>query len=387
MADGMECDLAIAGGGLAGGLLALALATRRPDLDVVLVEAGEHIGGSRIWSFFESDVEPGHRWLVDPLVTASWPGYILAFPTLRRAVRMPCHAILSERLDAALRARMPPSHILCGRKALAVGRTGITLEDGSRIEAKAVIDARGPATLALLDTGWRKYLGQVVRTARPHGLDRPVLIDATVRQIDGFRFVRLLPLGPDRLLIEDTYYSDGANLDRHLIARRIADYAELRGWEIAGIEREETGVLPITMGGDFERYWQSGGSGVAKAGARAGLFHPTTGDSLADAVRTAILVAEMAHPATPELHPALHEHARRSWEGRGFYRLLSRLLFRAVPAGRRYRVMQRFHALPARRLARFHAACSTRGDRLRLLAGKPRWPLLRALSLLRERKA
>ena len=33
-----EADIAIIGGGLAGGLIALALAERRPELDVLLVE-------------------------------------------------------------------------------------------------------------------------------------------------------------------------------------------------------------------------------------------------------------------------------------------------------------------------------------------------------------
>ena len=38
-------------------------------------------------------------------------------------------------------------------------------------------------------------------------------MDATVPQRDGFRFVYTLPFAPDRVLIEDTYYSDGLDLD------------------------------------------------------------------------------------------------------------------------------------------------------------------------------
>lgn len=386
MGDGMEHDLAIAGGGLAGSLIALALAARRPDLSVLLVESGETIGGNHIWPFLESDVPPEHRWLIEPLIGHSWPGYFVLFPKLRRRVRTPCHALLSERLGEAVRAALPPERILTGRRALSVGRMGLTLEDGTRIEAKAVIDARGPATLSLLDLGWRKSLAQVVRTDAPHGLDRPVLVDATVRQHDGYRFVNVLPLGTDRLRIEDVYYSDGAALERGLLARRVEDYAAARGWAIAAVESEEAGALLVVQGGQFERYWQSGGNGVAKAGVRAGLVHPLTGDALPDAVRLAVLVAELDAPAAYALHKTLYDWTAAAWRGRGFYRHVSRLLFRAGPARQRYRVMQRLHGLETPVVERFHAARSTRADRLHMLAGRPLAPASRTLALWREKR-
>src|SRR3546814_9187689 len=65
-----RCDIAIVGGGLAGGLAALALAAKRPELDVRLVEAGD-VGGNHIWSFFDSDIARRDRWLVAPLVRRS----------------------------------------------------------------------------------------------------------------------------------------------------------------------------------------------------------------------------------------------------------------------------------------------------------------------------
>ena len=65
MPDEIKCDVAIAGGGLAGGLIALALAEMRPELDVRLIESTPGIGGNHIWSFFDSDIEPDARWLVE----------------------------------------------------------------------------------------------------------------------------------------------------------------------------------------------------------------------------------------------------------------------------------------------------------------------------------
>ena len=59
-----RCDVAIVGAGLAGGLLALALRAKHPELDVRLIDAGERVGGNHLWSFFGSDVAEADRWLV-----------------------------------------------------------------------------------------------------------------------------------------------------------------------------------------------------------------------------------------------------------------------------------------------------------------------------------
>jgi lycopene beta-cyclase len=384
MADTIRCDLAIAGGGLAGGLIALALAHKRPELSVMIVEEGDRLGGNHIWSFFDTDVTAHDRWLIDPLVAHSWQGYHVLFPRRRRQLPQTYASVLSERLDAAVRAAMPAQRVLTGRRILGVGPTALVLDDGTRIEAGGVIDARGAADLSQLDLGWQKFVGHVVRLDRPHRLERPVVMDATVEQIDGYRFVYLLPMSADTLLIEDTYYSDSAVLDRDAVARRIPAYAAHRGWTIAEVEREESGVLPVACGGDFDGYWRSGGNRVAKAGVRAGLFHPTTGYSLPDAIRTAVLIAGLPDLSAPALHDALHAYARNAWETRGFYRLLDRMLFKAAAPMERIKVFERFYGLNAGLIARFYAGKSTALDRVRILAGKPPVPIGRAIAVMRE---
>ena len=79
-----------------------------------------------------------------------------------------------------------------------------------------MIDGRGaPARAASISPGLQKFLGHGTATSRGrHGLDAPVLMDATVAQRGGYRFVYVLPLAPRRLLVEDTYYSDAPDLDR-----------------------------------------------------------------------------------------------------------------------------------------------------------------------------
>ena len=106
-------DIAILGGGLAGGLIALALAQRRPELKLALIEQGDCFGGNHVWSFFASDVAAKDAWLVEPLVAARWHGYDVHFPGHSRLLTTPYRSIISERLDSALRAASVASSV-CG---------------------------------------------------------------------------------------------------------------------------------------------------------------------------------------------------------------------------------------------------------------------------------
>ncbi len=381
-----HCDLAIVGGGLAGGLIALALAARRPDLVVRIVEGGDTLGGNHVWSFFDGDVAKDDRWLLTPLVCHAWPQYDVTFPAHARTIGHPYYSIESERLDAVIRKAMPGTAIMTERKVLACSPTAVVLADGDRIEAKGVIDARGAGDISTLEVGWQKFVGRLLDIPAGHGVERPMVMDATVAQHDGYRFMYLLPFSPTQLFVEDTYYSDTATLNVGALNRRIDVYAESKGWVVTGTSREEKGALPVVIGGDFEGYWRWGGAKVAKAGARAGLFHPTTGYSLPDAVRLAVKIAESGDLSGPALHDLTQQFARDCWNDRRFYRLLDAMLFRAANPDARYKVLERFYRLHPKLIARFYAATSTRADKMRVLTGKPPVPFWRAVSVARKVK-
>ena len=124
MARTIRCDVAIAGGGLAGGLIALALAARRPDVSVMIVEEGETLGGNHIWSFFDSDVLAADRWLIDPIVAHGWEGYHVLFPKRRRRLPQSYASVHSELLDKAVRAALPADRVLTGCRILGAGARG-----------------------------------------------------------------------------------------------------------------------------------------------------------------------------------------------------------------------------------------------------------------------
>lgn len=384
MAEIHGCDVAIVGGGLAGSLIALALAEKRPDLSLLLIEAGETIGGNRLRSFLDADVAREDRWLLTPLVCHAWPEHDVTFPAHARTLRQPCYAIDAARLDLVVRARLPEAAVMTGRKVQSVTATSVSFVEGERIEAKGVIDARGAGDFSALDPGWRKFVGRELEVPDGHGLERPLVMDATVAQHDGFRFVSCLPLSPTRLFVEDSYYSDTANVNAGALGRRIEGYAANRGWRVGETVREERGALPVAIGGDFEAYWRAGGARVAKAGMRAGLFHPTTGDSLPDAVRLAVRIAAADDLSGDALHALTHDHARTMWDERRFYRLASAMLFRAADPDTRYRLFEHLYRQPAGVISRFHAARSTFSDKTRVLSGRLPVPFWRAVRVARR---
>ena len=377
------CDVAIVGGGLAGGLIALALAKKRPDCDIRLIEAGRGIGGNHLWSFFATDVAAADRWLVAPLISYGWSRYDVSFPGHARTIRAPYYSIESERFDRVVTGALPEGALMTRRKVLAASSKAVVLADGDRVEAGGVVDCRGPGELALLDLGWQKFHGREMALGDAHDLPNPMIMDATVAQAEGYRFVYALPFAATRAFVEDTYYSDSPDFDVAASAARIDAWIAARGWQVERVTREEAGVLPVVMGGDFEAYWQSGGNKVAKAGGRAGLFHPLTSYSLPDAVRTAALVARASDLSGAGLHDLLHGFAKRTWRRRGFYRMLAAMLFRAAEPGERYRILERFYRLDAGLIARFYAGQSSMFDRARILAGKPPVPIKRAVAAVR----
>jgi lycopene beta-cyclase len=257
------------------------------------------------------------------------------------------------------------------------------LESGERVEARKVIDCRGQGdALAHLEGGWQVFMGRHMRTQTPHGVTRPVIMDASVEQHDGYRFVYVLPLGAHDVFIEDTYYRDDPVLDRRALGARIDAFARAAGWD-GQIVSNETGLLPVITGGDFGAFADTGAiPGVARAGVAGGFTHPLTSYTLPIAVENALLIArEIALPGD-QLAALLRSRARAHWKGNGFYRLLARMLFGAAAPAERYRVLARFYTLPAGLVERFYAGTSTLRDRLRILAGRPPVPVSAALRAL-----
>lgn len=372
-----QYDLILVGGGLANGLIAWRLRQRQPQLKVLLLEAGAEAGGNHTWSFHHEDLTPAqHAWIA-PLVAHRWPGYDVRFPALTRRFDGGYLSITSERFALEM-AQALGDNLRTQTPVSALTPQTVTLADGTVLHAGAVIDGRGYQPGEHLTIGAQAFLGQQWRLRQPHGLTRPLLMDATVDQSAGYRFVYTLPLSADRLLIEDTHYIDRATLSDDQARQHIAGYAAAQGWALETLEREEQGNLPITLAGDCRAFWRQK-EGQPCSGLRAGLFHSTTGYSLPQAAALADLIAGQRDLSSGALFALTRDYAQQQWRRQRFFRVLNRMLFLAGRPDRRWQVMQRFYRLTPGLIARFYAGQLTLADKARILTGKPPVPVGEAL--------
>ncbi len=351
-------DLVLVGGGLANGLLAHRLKATRPELSFVLLEAGPSLGGNHTWSFHGTDVTPAQRAWLEPLCSMNWHGHDVVLPGVQRTIGGGYHSIRSEDFDRHLREELG-DRVRTRAPVAEVGARFAVLENGERLEAKAVIDGRG--TNLSFPCGYQKFLGQDLMLEAPHGLQRPLLMDATVEQLDGYRFIYVLPWSERHVLVEDTYYSNGALLDLPLLRARIAAWTAARGWKVSAVVREEAAALPIPVDGSAPRFDRP------VLGVAAGFFHATTGYSLPFAVRIAEELAQAQDLSAPALTALLTQRAAEHWERQGFFRALNRMMFRGAKPSERVRIFSSFYKHEEAMIGRFYAGTLGAGDKLQAM--------------------
>lgn len=366
-------DLVLVGGGLQSGLAALAVLHARPDAKVLLLERAARLGGNHTWSFHEGNV-PAEAWpWFRPLVEHRWPRYRVTFPGLTKVLSHPyatCSSSWFERVVREAFAAAPQAELRLSCEVAEVGANEVVLADGTRVAARLVIDARGPREVSPTTSGFQKFVGLEVELDGELDDTTAELMDATVPQLDGFRFVYLLPFGPRRALVEDTRFANTPDLDVPALRTEVALWLAQRGLRITRVLREESGVLPMP--------WRAAGPIPRQpplvGGYRGGWFHPATGYSVPVALRLACFVA--ARAAAPEAIfgtdleafdalAAGHETQAR------FGHLLNELLFHAAQPEQRWKVFRHFYELEDELVLRFYGAELTPSDRRRMFLRRP----------------
>lgn len=359
--------LIIAGGGLSGLLTAWRCLTLIPDLSVDLFELSDQIGGDHTWSFNHSDIPRALQAWFAPFIAHRWPRYDVRFPSRTRTLDIEYCTGNSNTLRA------------CVQPLIEAGRLRVHLNQRAPTGGdETVIDATGFKSRQDEFAGWQKFVGRVIKTHAPHGVDHPVIMNATVPQIDGYRFVYLLPFSEHELLVEDTYFSDTPDLSENEIGSRIDDYIDRHGWSDHRLIKSEKGVLPMMMATDRR-------DDSAQIGLGGGFAVAATGFTVPHAVEVADVIAQAVRAdGVNAVRAAIADHRARHIGRERYARLLNRMFFRAANPEKRYIVLQRFYGLREGLIRRFYRNDLRWHDKLRILIGKPPVPVLKALKNFSE---
>lgn len=255
------------------------------------------------------DEDPGRPWTAtyaawaDELPADLPAGAVAARPATARAVATSPHRITGGYVtlrNAGLRDHLthPDVRVRSGRAVDAEhGRSGSTvrLADGHRIAAAVVVDASG-ARRAL--GGGRPRRPRAEQTAaglvlpaaavRPVlGPDEALLMDWTHPAGvagDAATFLYAVPVGRDRVLVEETSLARRPGLPPGVLRDRLRVRLAALGVPVADAVAEERVRIPLDL--PLPRPGR-----VVPFGVAAGMVHPATGYHVASALRTAPAVA------------------------------------------------------------------------------------------------
>jgi lycopene beta-cyclase len=360
MARGRRDGIVIAGGGLAGCFAALALARHRPDVPLLIVEESERFGGDGYRHFADAELGGEGAALLGAQALDRWPGFYVAFPGFSRKLKAGWSGFAAADLHRAMVETLAPKQYRLGTKVVAVREDALVLDGGEEVRAEGAIDARGAANLSTLDLLYEARLERDYQLKAPHRVDRPVLVDATVDQAGGLRFMQCLPLSEDRLLVADVCVSERAQADSEAGARLDA-YLAARGWAKQRIEASREEARPLPAGGDFAAFWRLGGARVAKLGLRGGFVNPVTGRTIGDAAETAALLCRQPDFSGAALHDAVEAEAKLLWKKREIQRVIV-----AALAEDRRALLERLYQLEPGLIVRLHADQLGLLDRMRV---------------------
>ena len=260
MRPAFDADVIIAGAGLSGLSLAVALldAGLPEDARVVLVDPRETLSGAdRTWCFF--DLVPHafesaitHRW-------SRWRVRNGAAEVLRSAPGISYCTIPGERFYELALERL----VAAGQRIeLVLGVTVEHLEDrGAHVDvhtsagvlrARLAMDSRPPSLTRAADDGndvnlLQHFRGRVVRSAEPvFEADTATLMDFDVSQADGIHFIYVLPFDAHTALVESTFFTERPLPDAVYEAAIDTWLARRRPGVVFQTISHESGVIPMT---------------------------------------------------------------------------------------------------------------------------------------------
>ena len=384
VAEIMEFDYLIVGGGAAGLSLAYHLAQepRLAGKKVLLIEPEAKTRNDRTWSFWAD--EPG---LFDGIVAHEWRKIAFRSPGFERVIDLGRYRYKTiNGLDyyrfvhRVLAARPTQFTVVRGlAEALEDTPTGVRIRtaNGTTHTARYAFDSRPPDLAKLKQPAKHRYLlqhfvGWEIET------DADVFDPTTVEFMDfrgpqqhEARFMYVLPFTARKALVEYTLFSE-MTLPKAEYEAAIREYlATTLGLTNYRITAEEAGAIPMTDHPLPPRVGQH----VLNLGTRGGRAKPSTGYAFKRIQEhSARLVAALATTG----HPPADSTGDR-WQFRLFDTLLLDIMRRRGETTRDI-FRQLFERNPVERIFRFLDEQTSWADNLRVMNSVPAGPFVRSIA-------
>lgn len=348
----------IVGGGLTGSLTALALMKWRPDTSFVMIDRAPRFGGGPVLPFFLGAVPLANGALIDPLIVRSWTGYHVAGPGFNLMAGGRTAYLVPEQIHAEILQTLPPERYLLGREVVGIDADGVSLADGWRLGGSVVLDMRGDAVRSQAGTAWRQTTSRRLRFAAPHGLDRPILADATFPGSE-WTFLQYCPLDPHALLVQYVGYS-------HDPALRPIDRGALESE--GGQLFDETVLIERLLGDPGSAPARGGAAAIVAHASLAEMWNPILSSSVAGATRIAKAVATAPDLSAAALGAAIEALSVRASDYRRQCAALIERLCGGDPGGRAA-ALGTLYSLGQDAVGRFETSDASAGDLARLDGG------------------
>jgi hypothetical protein len=221
----LECDVVVAGPGVAPGLVALALTTREPSLRVALVTADAAVGGNDLDLILPQRLPERFNQLLSPLIVAEWQRCLINLAEGSEVLTEPTELVDPVQLWLQLVERIDPAAMITGCAEFEHGEGTLQWDRGELACAK-LIDLSGRRT--------PERLAELVGAGDLSALDCPVLADLAAAG-EHYDHLQYLPLGDGRVVINRFAATPGFARDRtDFGAERLDNLPALRFWRELG---------------------------------------------------------------------------------------------------------------------------------------------------------
>ncbi|MFO7691052.1 MAG: lycopene cyclase family protein [Cryobacterium sp.] len=373
MTPAVDADLVILGGGLAGLTLAARLARERSGPRVVVLEPRTAYEDDRSWCFWRPEQHD-----LSHLVSRRWKTWTFSDPTgltVRHQVPgLSYQYIRGSDFYASAQADIAQSPRIDLRLGVRA-ETVTAVPGGVRVEtsagtllARQVIDTRPRATEAML---YQSFVGLELESDQPFSFDprEVTLMGSLTADSEGLRFVYVLPLGPNRAIVEWTRFGT-APIARERLVSELDELLDRLGLADARGVRTEGGVLAMGLG----RQLAPPIPGVVHAGNAGGALRAASGYGFLRIQRWAQLCTERLLAGQDAVG-----HPREPWVRRTFDRIFLQAV-RAHPERTAEYFLALARGVPPAALVRFLSDGARPADYARIISSLPWTPFIAQLA-------